>query len=231
MSDRATHREDVSKIWSLTFEQQPDYRDPLQVAEPMMAANLRLAAAGIRPLVAEATLLNIDDELGVHYRPAPRAGWRLAGESPVEPNVGRWPVPETLVQAKAIDREALESFFRTASDQASDEECTIAPVELSVVAVRAIVPAPWSGGAELPVDHDGGTSVVAIERDADSVWVTGPTDGILEPPVRTHAWTEAITTRVTITAMWSPWMEPGSAGTAAIEQVVSALEGDGWRRK
>lgn len=230
MTSNAAEWEDAGRTWRLRYQHEPDV-DLANLAAPLIDANLFLASELYQPLTV---LVNIGylDEYGFRAGAPDAMEWCLEVDSPTAFEGSSWQPPETRVAVPAIDRDALESFLRRASRQPAEPGLLVCPVAIWVWAVRARLPAPWSGlGDSLALRFHGGTTEIPIERDGEGCWVRGPVEGLLRAPIRTTGQVNGIVVELDVKAYWSPWFEEGAAGTAMIERAVAALVGQGWERE
>jgi hypothetical protein len=210
---------------------QPDGRDALAIAAPVLDAMFLLTGDLLEPiqLRAEIGWFDLDDR--EFYGNASPMEWRL--DRRVQPP-GRewdeWPVPQTLERVDAVDRAAVERFLVRACDRAPRDDGMIAcPFLIVVSAVRVRLLDPVAADLDrLVLRRDAGVASVAIERDARGVWVSGPTDGFVTPPVAIRGKLDREPMEVVVAAHWTPWSEEDRPGTRAVEEAVARVAASGW---
>lgn len=215
----------VLKRWS------GEARDPLAFAAPALDAMFLLAQELLEPLQLHAEIGWFDLEDRDFAGNASPMEWRLERRvQPPDREWDDWPVPETLERAEAVDRAAADRFVARACDRQPRREGVIAcPALLVFKAVRVRLLEPVPGDEErLILRRDAGIASVAVERDARGVWVSGPSDGFVTPPVAVRAKLDREPNELVVSAHWTPWSEEDRPGTRAVEEAVARVAASGW---
>jgi len=225
-----TESENAARTWRLQFDHAPDFARVVEVAAPLVTANLGLGADLFEPLTVTVRLATVDLSDGLHEGTPPASSWCLEVERPRAPERG-WSNPATRVTAAAIDGAALEGFLAAACRQPAAEGLAISLAAMWVRSVRARLPEPWASmGDRLVIHFPGGLAELRVEHDARGAWVVGPDETLWRSPITTYGFAEGNRAELSVAAHWSPWYEEGAAGTLAIEAAIAKLEARGWRR-
>ena len=206
VSDRES--ETPQRSWRLVREAPDALGDPLAMCRPGIDALFQLAEGLIEPLGAQLELAWLDRDHGSRAGYPPQTEWRLR---------------------EAIDRAALESFVRRASDQQGSEGVFACPVWIALSPVRVrLLDAVAPDADRLVLGRKEGPASVAIERRGGALWVTGPQDGFITAPVEARLRVDVYELCVDVDAHWTPWSEEDRPGTRAVEEAVARVAASGW---
>jgi hypothetical protein len=206
VSDRES--ETPQRSWRLIRGMPDALGDALAICRPGIEALFDFAAGLIEPLGVrlEVAWFDRDDASRAGY--PPETEWTLADD---------------------IDRAALEGLVRRASDQQGGEQVFACPIRIELTPVRVRLPDAMAPDADrLVLGRKEGPASVAIERMAGAMWVTGPQDGFITPPVATRLRVDSYELHLEVDAHWTPWSEEGRPGTAAVAEAVARVAATGW---
>jgi hypothetical protein len=205
--------------------------DALALAAPALDAMFLLAGELLDPVQLHAEIGWFDPGEVEFYGYASPMEWRLERRvQPPDRDWDVWPVPETLEQVDAIDRAAADRFVARACDRQPRGDGVIAcPALLVFSAVRARLFEPVAEDLDrLVLRRDAGLASVAIERDARGVWVSGPSDGFVTPPVDIRAKLDRWPNELHVVSYWTPWSEEDRPGTSALDEAVARVAATSW---
>ena len=222
--------ENPLRTWVLR-RRQPDGRDALAIASPVLDAMFLLTADLLQPVQLRAEIGWFDLEDREFYGYASPMEWRLDRRvQPPDREWDEWPQPETLELVDALDRAAVDRFLVRACHREPRSDGMIACPDLlvfSAVRVRLFEPVPDELD-RLRLRRDAGLASVAIERDGRGTWVSGPSDGFVTPPIDIRAKLDREPNELHVTAFWTPWSEEDRPGTRAVEEAVARVAASGW---
>lgn len=214
------------RSWRLAVEAPDALGDPLAMCRPGIEAMFRLAAGLLEPLAVRVELAWFDREDGSRAGYPPHMEWQLIRRDLAS---RPWPVPATREEVDDIDRAAVERLVVSACDQIGGDQLFACPawIAFSPVTVRLLDPL-GSDVSELVLGRKEGPAALPVERRAGALWVSGPQDGFVTPPVMTRLLVDPYQLRLEVGAHWTPWSEEGRPGTAAVEAAVAHVAASGW---